>query len=203
MVGYGTEASGSMHYKKNYPVTQLDCSATITNGSSRTHNRRLCAQMFVNAKNKCRIIKQPIPIRRLFMNHLHVTHITEGLRIVKYRAPFIRHKYNKNKATVTYTKHIGPYTRHVHLSVYNAFGKRLRKELPSLKAHLSKHRVTKTYTLSKNYKLLITKWPTGVTQGTNMGIPQEDKSPQHLNDNSCLTDSPISILWLKLHARSS
>jgi hypothetical protein len=68
-------------------------------------------------QNKCHIIKQAIPIRTLFMSHLHVTHITEGLQIVKYRTPFICHKCNKNKATVTYTKHIHLYTRYVHLSV--------------------------------------------------------------------------------------
>lgn len=51
------------------------------------------------------------------MNHLHVTRITEGLQIVKYRTPFIRQKYNKNKATVTYTKYIHPHTRYVRMSV--------------------------------------------------------------------------------------
>lgn len=36
------------------------------------------------------------------MGHLHVTHITEGLQIVKYRAPSICGKYNKNKDTAKY-----------------------------------------------------------------------------------------------------
>jgi hypothetical protein len=45
--------------------------------------------------------------RGLFMGHLHVTHITEGLQIVKYTAPLICDKRNEYidtaTATATYT----------------------------------------------------------------------------------------------------
>jgi len=56
------------------------------------------------------------------MSHLHVTHITEGIQIVKYRAPpLIRHRNNKSRETVTYTKHIRVHTpTHTHtLDMYS------------------------------------------------------------------------------------
>jgi hypothetical protein len=40
------------------------------------------------------------------MDHLHVTHITEGLQIVKYRAPSICDRYNENKVTANNTQFV-------------------------------------------------------------------------------------------------
>jgi hypothetical protein len=57
--------------------------------SPRTHSRWQCVRMFVNAATSSEQLGSQLPVRRLFMDHLHVTHITGGLQIVKYRAPLI------------------------------------------------------------------------------------------------------------------
>jgi len=80
------------------------------------------------------------------MNHLHVTHITEGLQIVKYRAPLIRHKYNTNKATVTYTKHIHSTCTCLHKTHLGKICRRNLRLLLSSKPTCPNTEVTNTYT---------------------------------------------------------
>jgi hypothetical protein len=59
--------------------------------------------MFVNAARRSEQLGCQFPVRGLFMNYLHVTHITEGLQIVKYRAPFSIDKRSEKNDAAMYT----------------------------------------------------------------------------------------------------
>jgi len=63
------------------------------------------------------------------MDHLHVTHITEGLQIVKYRASSICDKYNKNKDTVKYMHTPSIQTHDMYICLHEHKGDKVLKEL--------------------------------------------------------------------------